>query len=558
MAYSSTYPPGQVSLLGQNLAADNRMPHITYVGYDGTKFYLAGPLAPTPGAQNGVTALSLRGFSPSFQHLDNQGARQDGTTWFDALYDPAEYDFEVEVSGLSAADTRATIRSWLGSWSPKLKGRLHAYTPENGEWWARVRQLKQNSDPITHSFETFGKQRFNWSARNDDAFWESFDSVAQFGMALTTVSDPFTTVGPTLGSNWTQVYSGAGAGTCVVSSKGVVSWSPSGDGTREVVNRYHIDSATDNQVISMQYTMPPGFDLENAVANDIWGRLDDAGNGVRCRITAFSITLSRFVGGVETIMWVTPLLIPPLWNETFTLICGTNNGTRNFKVQRDGFTRISYTETGTASLIGATHRGWGFGMQAGPGLFAPFIGGQATPAAITNWHAGDNNTVTQGGMLHLSNRGDQDGWPRYLCYGPGTFSFSDGPTPAANTVTFGPLLEDQIALITTLPRLRGVTDLSPSQPVQVLTTEQTLMEELISFAFNNNVPPLLQQFESLFGILPPQGNMYALLTNRFTTPIPAKSESLPPANSQIAVTVVGGNADTKIVGALTPLRRWPL
>lgn len=554
MAYSTTYPPGQVSLLGQIQLEQNRFPHITYVGRDGTKFYLSGPLAPCVGAQNGVAALSFTGLTAPFQHLDNAGARQDGTTWFDALYDPAEIDMQVEVSGVTTADTRAVIRSWFGSWDAKQRGRLHCFTPENGEWWARVRQLQSPKDQVQHTYENFGKQRWTWAARNDDAFWESFDSVDRFSMSLASLTQNFPTVGSGI-AGWTQTYSGSGAGTCGVTAAGVCSWTPSGNGTRSVINRAPTDSATDNQVISVQYQAPQLFDFELDAFTDIWGRLDNSGNGIRARIGDAFITLSRFVGGTETVMYVVPTIIAPLWNEKFTLLCGTSQGARNFKVQRDGFTVLDCTENGTASLLGPSHRGRGFGMQAGPGLF----GTQVAPPPLQLFEAGDNNTVTQNGFLNLPNRGDQDGWPRYLCYGPGTFTFSDGTAPSNYTVTFGPLLENQIALVTTLPRLRGVTDLSPTAPAaQTLNEFQTIVEELISFATNNNVPPLLQEFESLFGILPPQGNMYSLLTGRFTTPIPAKVEGSAPVPAQIACSIVNGNADSKIVGALTPQRRWPL
>lgn len=552
--YSTTYPPGQVSRLGQIELIENRFPHITYVGRDGTKFYLSGPLAPTAGAQNGVVALSVKGLAPPFELLDNAGARQDGVTFWDALYNAGEIDMQVEVSGITTADTRATIRSWLGSWDPKQRGRLHCFTPENGEWWAQVRQMKTFDDVLMHSFERIGKQRFTWTARNDDAFWSSFDSVSQFFMDLSTITDAFPTVGTGI-AGWVQTYSGTGAGTCDVTAPGVCSWTPSGNGTRQVINRAPTDSDTDNQVntIEFQGFVPP-FDIELSAYNDIYGRMDNSGNYIRARIGTFLITLSAFVGGAETVLWEEPLLIEALPGEQFSLICGTTTSTRNFKVQRDGFTIIDVTESGTNSMMGAGFRGRGFGMEAGPGLF----GSQVAPAPISLFDAGDNNTISQSGFLPLINRGDQDGWPRYLCYGPGTFSFSDGASPADSFVTFGPLLENQIALVTTLPRLRGVTDLSPSQSTQTLNQFQTIVEELISFATNNNTPPLLQQFESLFGILPPQGNMYSLLTGRFTTPLPPKVEALPPAPQHIACSIVGGNADSKIVAALTPLRRWPL
>lgn len=560
--YSTTYPPGQISLLGQKKLETNRYPHISYVSPDGVKFYLAGPLAPTPGAQNGLTALSVKGLAPPFQHLDNQGARQDGVTWYDALYDVGEYDFQFEASGVTTADTRATIRSWIGAWDPKRRGRLHVFTPEMGEWWSQVRPLKQFDDPLMHSYEQYGKQRFTWAARNDDAFWQSFDSVAQFGMNLTTASDTFTVDGPTLGSNWIQTYTGDPTGGVCGISNGVAAWQPAGNVVRSVVNRFHTDSVTDSQVVSCTFQAPPGFNFTTGVFNDIWARLgaDTAGgaNGIRMRIGTRTMELSTFVDGQQQILWSTFLLIPPLWNEQFALLVGTSNGVRQYKLQRDGFTLATVNESGAASGLGPEFRGWGFGMQTGPGPI-PFLTGEALPAPIVEWHAGDNNTVTQSGFMHLINRGDQEAWPRYLCYGPGTFTFSDGPAPSAAKVTFGPILEDQVVLVTTLPRLRGVVDLSATAPAaQALTQFQDIIAGLVSFATANNVPPLLQQFESEFGIAPPQGVLYSLLQGRFTIPIPAKVEHLPPQDYQIAVSVVDGNAATKIVGAVTPLRQWPL
>jgi hypothetical protein len=126
-------------------------------------------------------------------------------------------------------------------------------------------------------------------------------------------------------------------------------------------------------------------------------------------------------------------------------------------------------------------------------------------------------------------------------------------------VTFGPLLDGQIALITTEPRLRSVVDLSPSAPAaQPLSWIQALLESLVSFATNNNTPPLLQQFESIFGIRPPQGNLYTLLNGRFTNPLPSKVYGDPPVAEQIAVGIQDGTPASKVVAAVTPRRTWPL
>jgi len=577
------FPPGQISLLGENLLVQNTTPHITYVGHEQTPFYIAGPLAPTPGAQNGISALSISGLTPPFQHVDNQGARQDGITYLDSVYDPAEIDVQVEASGLTANDMRDVMRSWIGASDAKRQGRLSVFTPDNGEWWAKVRELKTFTDPITQSGSVPGTQRFTWAWRNDDAFWQSFDSVATFQLGLQTVSDTFTgSANTTLGANWTQTYSGAGgAGVCGLTGNGNANWQPSGSAARQVINRHNTTSTTDNQVVSVQFAAPVGFDLLGGVYIDILARMNSTSTDyIRARIggngVLNTITLSSFIGGAETVLWWQPLLIPPVWNETWTLICGTTNGARNFKIQRGDYlavgpvlsslgvtiggtvTVVDFTEKGTQSGLGSTHRGWGWGMAAGPGILPPYLD-QVPPPNIELWAAGDNTGVSQNGFLPLVNRGDQDGWPRYLLYGPGTFTLSDGPAhTGGNTVTFGPLLEGQVAMLTTLPRLRGVVDLSPNQPAQTSNIFQSLMSELVSFATNNNVPPLLEQFESVFGILPPQGNMYSLLNGRFTTPVPPKFDSQPPVVSNIAVSIANGNASSKVVAALTPQRRWPL
>jgi hypothetical protein len=68
---------------------------------------------------------------------------------------------------------------------------------------------------------------------------------------------------------------------------------------------------------------------------------------------------------------------------------------------------------------------------------------------------------------------------------------------------------------------------------------------------------LINAFRSLFGILPMQGPLYSQLYGRFTRPIEGHVDGTPLVTEQIAVTITGGNADSKIVGTITPLRRWP-
>lgn len=160
------------------------------------------------------------------------------------------------------------------------------------------------------------------------------------------------------------------------------------------------------------------------------------------------------------------------------------------------------------------------------------------------------------GFLPISNIGSVDGWVRILFYGPGTLAIANGPG-STDMITFGPLLPGQIALITTEPRLRSVVDLSPNLPSTGQTNlMQNLMTQLFSLAFNSNTPPLLSWFESLFGILPPQGPMYSLLKGRFTNPVPGVALPSWAQTQHIACSITGGTSASKIVCALTPQRVW--
>ena len=161
------------------------------------------------------------------------------------------------------------------------------------------------------------------------------------------------------------------------------------------------------------------------------------------------------------------------------------------------------------------------------------------------------------GFITLTNDGDQKGWVNHVFYGPGTLEVANGHN-STSMIKFGPLRENQVALLRTEPRRRGVTDLTTLPvPAQDTNLFQDLIKRIVSFASNNNVPPLLRQFESLFGILPPQGELYSLLDGRFTQPLPPRTASGLVTERHIAVKVTGGDANTKLVSYVTPRRRWP-
>lgn len=164
------------------------------------------------------------------------------------------------------------------------------------------------------------------------------------------------------------------------------------------------------------------------------------------------------------------------------------------------------------------------------------------------------------GFLRLLNIGQEDGWPTLLFYagssGGATFHFSNGPG-STTMISFGPLEANQIVLMRTLPRLRTLTDLTNVQTVQNPNGVQALIEAIVAFVYNNNVPPLIQWFESLFGILPTQGPLYTLLNGRYSNPFPGVRQPQWATAQYLSVAITGGNADSKIVGRIDPQRWWP-
>lgn len=868
-----SFPPTRVTNYGITLFKEGYEPHITYVDPDKTvAFYINGGLAPWPGVTEGVVlAEGMDGLHPIFNHLDHRGARQDGATWADTVYDPAEMTMEITCTAQTPENLRRVIRKWFAAWDPERQGTLSWVTPDSGEWWCHPRLFRSPPNKMERSYARSKQQSFTWSIRNDDAFWRSHDSVGTFAFKFGVGNDDFARDDTgTLGPNWEQTYTGPGAGVCETDTSswlapGRAIWTPNDPDTfftgtkrvvcgpykdyntasdaqevdiiiantpeftvgagaandiwcrmgrdgngdwdgygvrarigwgytqisifvnfvavhdetlfsffppiigekftltcadasrvfvmkrngvtihtyddvgalsalgasyrgvgfgvqaggailtqaspaevrsfktseqvidtfeyetledldenwplyytgsgggyiradgdravwedtcpgRAVTNRWlganevqtvtvngspttwtltydgqttpsishpasaatvqtrleslsnvgvgdvsvsgssggpytvtflnnlgttDLDemtgsivsggtnpfitvattqeglsrtSATDNQIVSLTLGNMFEFPFPDSAYIDIWGRMDtnDASpTGIRLRINGTRIRLSRYNGGVETLLRERQLLIPPLWGEKWSLICGTPTDPRHFKVMRGDFKVLDFKETGTGSQVGANYRGAGWGMESGDGTFS-----QRIPPTVLDWEFGDNGGVTQSGFINLTNIGDQPVYPDYVVYGPGTFRFADGPGKEP-TVEFGPLTDNQVALIKTHPGHRAVYDISMEQSEQDLPFFQEFIKSLISLTFNNNVPPLLNWFQSLFGITPEQGVMYSLLKGRFSNPVPPRPVAGSPVTTQIAVEIVDGNADSKIVGAITPLRRWP-
>lgn len=560
------YPAGPITPHGAYYVLNGTHPEMQLRAYDDSVVMniMGGRAIPWRTCPESIQLKDLRGLIPPWQMVDQKGATEDGVTFIDALYDPIEVVATVLARGRDGKHTRRVARHLIDSIDAKRTSELSWTTQELGKWWANVRWFKTPPDEYTGAQKR--RQQLTLTLRVDNGFWRSFDDVDEFRFVYEDSGgngvDEFDT--PTvseLGTGWTVIYSGAGGGYARAFN-GEVVWVDDprhpvlSDGRTAVFRRNGYTSTTDNQVVSVVLGTFPEWSFPDSGYTDVWCRMstsDTPGtSGVRLRIGLTNVTLSYFVGGVETVLR-TKNILPPIPGERFGLVAGYESDPRTFKIQRNGAEIMTVVEGGAGSHLGASYRGAGAGMHAGAALLT-----QATPAAIRRWSAGDNSSATQSGFLTRMNWGDQPMPDRYTCYGPGMFSIGDGPG-STNMIQFGPLLPNQVMQIRTDPRDFGIADLTstPSTP-QELDLYSKALADLASFATANNAPMLFKQVASIFGVQPPQGNPWTLLNGRFSTKgISPKSPGRPAQPQHVACSITNGNADSAIVAAGTPLRRYP-
>jgi hypothetical protein len=135
-------------------------------------------------------------------------------------------------------------------------------------------------------------------------------------------------------------------------------------------------------------------------------------------------------------------------------------------------------------------------------------------------------------FLNRFNAGDQPMFDKYVCLGPGTFHFQDGPG-STNYVTYGPLTASQCVQIDTDPRKRGVVALVGTFDVPIIG--------------------------AVTAVAPFSVNPYSLLQGRFSdnAGIPAKQPGVPATKHHVWVVIEGGNSNSTIVAYGTPKRRLP-
>jgi hypothetical protein len=516
-----------------------------------------------------VELKGLKGLVPPWQTIDQKGAGEDGVTFVDALGDPIEVEMDVVCHGRNPAYCRKVANHLIASLDWKRTSELSWFTHEMGRWWAPVRWFKTPAN-----METGGAHRRESKSlrlRADSGFWQSYPDVSEFSYQYASTSDDFETDDPDdLGTGWTVALSGGGSGGIHVSGGEVVSTLVNRDA---VARRNSYTSTSDNQVVQVEIgNISHQWFFPSDSAIDIWARAKTTGtagaDGVRCRIQSHQLTVSSFNAGVETVLRQQPIIVPPRPGERWTFSAGTPDDPRIFKVSRtggpliahvlqSGATIMSFKEQGTVSQIGSTFRAVGIGIHAG----------STGTASIRGFTTGTNITETQSGFVRCINAGDQDMWRRFTLFGPFTkVKLWDGPNAGPDAyVEFGPLKTGQVVQIRTDPRKYGVRDLTstPNTPNQADQLSNALLD-FLSFISLNSIFHELDVLQSVFGIfgggsapVPDQGDLYRLMKGRFSQPIPAKPAGKPAQEYHIKVSMEGGNADSKILSAGTPLRRYP-
>lgn len=516
-----------------------------------------------------VLKSSPKGMIAGWKFVDQQGANEDGVTFLNAVNDAGEITLPVRVVARDGVHLRQVVRDLLGSLDKTKTSKLSWFTQEMGYWWGDVR----HSRPDVGGYRVGGQATsttFDLHLRIDGGSWRSFDHVDEFRLPFDSMKDTFGTdyaEDKNLGPNWPLYFTGPGGGY-PYALRGAMRWRDDParmlftEPRQFVAGPYRdFSTATDNQVVSVVF----GSWQEWGASNDIWlrkGRTATGqwnGTGVRIRITGAWIEVAAFNNFHKTNIAAgfASNPFPPLPNERYRGEAGGldkdgNFNPRIFRVRKGGAVIFTAKDKAGVSALGAALRGVGTGGQAA-GAFIT----QGTPATIKEVSAGDLTSSAPVGYLERINVGDQDMRDRYTITGPGTFEIAAGPG-SSQMVKIGPLLPNQRIQLRSDGQKRRIIDLTSVPPTaNELLEYRKALAELDSYAPIKNIGPTRASNASEFGVVPPQGNLHRIIEGWFTHPIPPKSPGRPAEVHLVACKITGGNADSRIIAAGTPLRKYP-
>lgn len=563
-----TYPAGPITPHGAYFKAAGRYPSVHLGSHDGTvEFWMhGGESIPWPNAPEcvRVTKDGIKNLIAPWRRIAQKGATEDGETFIDSLKDPAEPDISVGVRARDPRRLQQLVATLIRSIDDIRTAPLTVINANGERWWAKVRWNKPPQEPIIWGDRRY--QRLTLRLLIDGAFWRSDPDISglDFQFESTTVvfdySDPDLADGE---HGWDVAYVGAGGGHLAAENPDLL-WAngdPVGLGGRSGFLRHKsARAAADNMTVSMLLGGSASWSLLGGAGNGLWGRMPSTGtpgrDGVRALVVNGSVKISSFVGGSEYTLATQLMPVSPQHGDLFELVCGTDTNPQEIVVRRNGVEVATAIDSHGASHTGADYRSGGLEMHAGPTiLLVP-----AAPAPVARWGMSSRNGAVEDSKIQCVNIGPQPMYRDHVLIGPGTFSIGVAPG-SDDVVTMGPLLENQVIMLRTDPRKTTIVDLTSKPPTpQQLNDFQQAVKDLADLASGGNAPPILQSIESLFGIQPPQGNLYSLLDGRFSTQsaIPPAPASGVPEPVYIKASIADGNPDSKIISIGIPLSRYPL
>lgn len=562
----TTYPAGPITPHGKYFRDSGRYPTVHLGAHDGSvEFYLhGGESIPWPDQPECVrlTKDGIKNLIASGKIVGQKGATEDGETYIDGLYDPAEPELGVVVRARDPRRLQSVVAELLGAVDMRNTSPLTVTNATGEKWWANVRSTgKSVAEPFTWGESR--RQKTTLRLRIDGAFWRSDADISGLGFQYERHVDDFDYTAADVGTDqgWDVAYVG-GHGGHVSATGGELVWTPPTDPEwlaeeRSAIMRHRTMRATDDDMIVELLLGGEGTGLPfpGNAANGIWACMNNTGtpgrDGIRALVELAQVKVSKFVGGVETVLKVELLGVQPQHGDLFQLICAPNGA---ISVRRNGNTVL--TTTDPSPQRGLDYRSGGIEMHAG----ATILWMATTPAPVDRWALSSNNTAAQAGQIQCLNVGSEPMYRTYTLVGPGTFNIAAAPG-STDMVSMGPLFDGQVVYLRTDPRKTTITDLTAKPPTpQQLNDWQQAVKDFLDFATGGNAPPLMHALASQFGIQPPQGNLYSLLKGRFGTEsaIPAAPVSGEPQPYFVDASITDGNADSQLISTGIPLRRYPL
>lgn len=574
------YPAGSITPHGAYHFLKGTHPRVKLKAYDGSVEFelMGGPSVPDPfGAPECVRINGpIKGLIAPWKFIDQQGANEDGATYIDSVNEPGVIEIPVRCVARDGEHLREVVDHLFSSIDKARLSQLSWFTFGRGFWWGDVRWADKPPGGLS-----LGGQRRSLQTtlvlRVDKAAWRSYDDVAEFRFGYDTLLDEFATdyvEQKIIGPDWAVYLDGPGEGYPYAQG-GVVRWRDSPTKFSSAAGRTYLathktfTSVTNKQVVEVTLdTM-----VEQGGKTYILGRTgrkpDGSWNGfgVGAELTVErdggQVNLVSFNNFARTLIRNRSRIIPPIFGEKWRLECGGLDAQgdwndRLFTVKRGGgATVLTAIDETSVTALGASFRGAGFGGYAAGSTVT-----KGRPAAIRRVTAGDSAvTNTVKGALKRINVGSQDRYDEYTLVGPGTFRIA-AAAGSKDMVEFGPLLPNQMVQLRTDQRDRPVVDITQTAAIaEAMGSKypwlQEWLKQLESFAGNGNTAPTLKANASAFGVVPPQGNLGRLLKGAFTRPIPPKSPGRPAERVQVDVEITGGDANSRIIAAGTPLRKWP-